>query len=263
MIDYGEELKNAQPRWMADGGGLRGNAPVDFPVTRHDVGSGKAEMQSASLIREAPATVAGNLGAPLVSGGSYPWMGQAYDATNGGWNAWLGSGWASFVSGTAAELEGLQMVVTPPSGTSSMVLTVGDSTASNDGLFFEGPDSSALGLTWTDGGEVDCTDSDGNLASLIGNSLEFDDGSGNQMLALGYDDSIGDGGGYGLIIGATTLSDGDLDLGTDGSIELGDDGSGGTWSFSAKKIVVCYLDAEGNKLNGTLVVLADDSLLGS
>lgn len=227
-MNYDEELKAALPRWMEDGKGIRGNAPVDYSASRNDGGDGKLPFESAAIERSVPSQIGGSQGAPFdFPPLDYPWIGQAADSS-GNYEVCFGdcdnSSFADSVS-SDVNISGFDFEISGGDG-GWFAFVFGDSTTSNNGLTLQDTDGNEVKVTWNGSPEIDCTDSDGNTASLLANSFEFDDSDGTAQIVMGYIEAdsawelvFNDG------TNSSTLSAGDLSLGGGGTIECTGDGA--------------------------------------
>jgi len=212
-MDYEQELRNASPRWLEDGKGIRGDASVLHSAIREQsFDSSQIAFGNASVTKTIPMLPMGNDPEPFIPLPiSYPWIGQGTD-DDGNFQVWFGIGDAGFTpdDGTgAASLKSFQARVFDPadSNASQFFLTVGDDDPDNDGcvamyggntfkfswtdndvgpeVYLEGSDSTNVSIHPED---IVFINSDNTHASgLHAQYLDFD----NASIFLGYDDDQG------------------------------------------------------------------------
>jgi hypothetical protein len=181
-MNYEDELRNALPRWLEDGKGLRGDVTILYSASRDQAFPSSAiAFQNASVSEPIPSLPFGNEPEPFAAlpGVTYPWIGQDTD-DDGNYMAWFGVGDAGFTpnDGTsAASLKYFQARIFDPNdgNASQFFLTVGNYDYTTDGIVaqFGG---NTLKATWTDndfGPEVYLEGSDSTNVSLHPEDIVF------------------------------------------------------------------------------------------
>ena len=169
---------------------------------------------------------------PFAPPTQIPWLGVAPNAAdtdgNSTYSIWLGAkdGDASFVTADRSRIAAACIQVDNATSGSSFSLVIGDSTPANDLLSFGGTDSE-FDFSWDSGSfKFKMVDSSGDDDATIALDLSSDPAitigaeGDEQQILLGYSSLLGAHGDYGLLIGDTQVTSGDISLSGGGSIEL-------------------------------------------
>ncbi len=211
------------------------NSPVDYAT--YDDAAAVADLAWDTSNPAKPSCTAGQniesaIYYPFAPPTQIPWLGVAPNAAdtdgNSTYSIWLGAkdGDASFVTADRSRIAAACIQVDNATSGSSFSLVIGDSTPANDLLSFGGTDSE-FDFSWDSGSfKFKMVDSSGDDDATIALDLSSDPAitigaeGDEQQILLGYSSLLGAHGDYGLLIGDTQVTSGDISLSGGGSIEL-------------------------------------------